>query len=179
VRHRTLLLKIGLILTGFAWIWLSRVPPGTAATAAIQAPQEGFLAPDFELATTTGDIAVITEMRGQALIVNFWASWCPPCRAEMPAFQQIREEFSGSDLAILGVNVTSQDARADVEDFLEQYQLEFTIPLDISGQASRTYQIHSLPTTFFINKEGIIEKVIVGGPIPLSLLRVEARQILE
>lgn len=179
MKRKTLLIQFVLILTGFAWVWFSRVDPGNINPATIRAPQEGFLAPDFALKTISGSRVALEDLRGKVIILNFWASWCPPCRAEMPAFQQALEEYSDADLAILGVNATSQDSLLDVENFLQEYQLEFIIPLDVSGQVSRLYQIHSLPTTFILDKRGIIKKVVIGGPIPLSLLRVEIQQLLQ
>jgi len=179
MKRKILLFQIVLILVCFSWVWKSRVDPGAITPATIQAPHEGFLAPDFDLETFSGSRVALEDLRGKAVILNFWASWCPPCRAEMPAFQQALEEYSDVDLAILGVNATSQDSLLDVEKFLQEYQLDVTVPLDFSGQISRLYQIHSLPTTFFIDKQGIIKNVIIGGPIPISLLRVEIQQLLQ
>lgn len=177
--RKSFLLKISLIVISFAWVLLSRIPPGTQNVSAFQAPRSGFTAPDFILDTHAGGHVSLSDLRGKPVIINFWASWCPPCRAEMPAFQEAADEFSDTDLVILGVNSTSQDSLSDVNLFIDDYQLEFTIPLDLSGEVSRDYQIHSLPTTYFINEDGTIVKVIVGGPIPLSLLRIEARQLIE
>lgn len=179
MKIKSLIFQIFLILAGFVWVWISRVDPDATTPASIQAPQQGFLAPNFELETLSGSRVAIDDLRGKAVILNFWASWCPPCRAEMPAFQQALEENSDNDLAILGVNATNQDSLLDVENFLQEYRIGLTIPLDVNGQVSRLYQIHSLPTTFFINKQGIINKVIIGGPIPLSLLRIEIQQLLQ
>jgi len=179
MRQKSILAKVILIAIGVAWVWITRVPSGQGIDPNIQAPQAGFMAPDFSLETLSGTSAGISDLRGKAVILNFWASWCPPCRAEMPAFQQTVDEFAGTDLVVLGVNATSQDSLGDVRKFLDKYQLSFAIPLDINGQVSRTYQVRSLPTTFFIDRKGVIKKVMIGGPIPLSLLRVEASQLLQ
>lgn len=179
MKRKSIILKALLITVGFAWVWLSRTPTGSAGNEVIQAPQAGFTAPDFELKTNSGDQIALRDLRGKIIILNFWASWCPPCRAEMPAFQQIVEEYPETDLIVLGVNSTSQDSLVDVERFVQEYQLKFTIPLDTQGQASRSYHVHSLPTTFFIDRDGVVQKVIVGGPIPLSLLRIEVHQLLQ
>jgi cytochrome c biogenesis protein CcmG/thiol:disulfide interchange protein DsbE len=177
--QKSTLFKTILVIFGFAWVWISRLPPGQESQSAIQAPQSGFTAPDFALETHSGDQLELKDLRGKAVILNFWASWCPPCRAEMPAFQQAADEFSDKDLIVLGVNATSQDSLTDVEIFISDHQLEFPILLDVQGQISRVYQIHSLPTTYFIDQEGVIKKVIVGGPIPLSLLRIEISHLLQ
>ena len=88
-------------------------------------------------------------------------------------------EYGDTDLIILAVNATHQDSLSDIEIFIDQHNLEFPVLLDKSGSVSSTYQIHSLPTTFVINREGIIIKELIGGPLPLSLLRVQADQLLQ
>jgi peroxiredoxin len=97
----------------------------------------------------------------------------------MPDFQQARIEYADTDLEIIAINATHQDSLADVERFVQQNMLEFPILLDSGGNASHSYQIHSLPTTFIIDREGVIIKTLIGGPVPLSLLRIEANQLLE
>jgi peroxiredoxin len=162
-----------------AWIWIFRVPPSAMPPAPIQAPKTGFQAPSFSLETIDGFTINLDDYRGQPVLINFWASWCPPCRAEMPDFQAAWEEYQDSNLIIIAVNATHQDSLADVQDFISQNGLDFPIPLDKNGQISAIYQIHSLPTTFFINQEGIITKALIGGPIPLSLLRVEVDSLIQ
>jgi len=173
-----IILVITLPLILLAWIWFSRVPPSAQVPASIAAPREDFLAPLFTLETFRGGEIDIADLKGQPLILNFWASWCPPCRAEMPDFQQAWEEYRDSGLVIIGVNATYQDSLNEMQSFIASNQLTFPILLDTRGSVSSLYQVRSLPTTFFINSEGVITKTIIGGPIPLSLLRVEADQLL-
>jgi peroxiredoxin len=173
------LLSIAIPIILLVWIWATRIPPSSLPSSAIEAPKENFLAPDFELKTIEGTTINLAELQGHPLILNFWASWCPPCRAEMPALQQAWLEYYDSGLLIIAVNVTHQDSRTDIEDFIVQNRLDFPIPLDIDGSVSAAYQIHLLPTTYIINQEGIITKKIIGGPIPLSLIRVQADQLLQ
>lgn len=162
-----------------AWIWISRVPISSLPTAMIEAPKENFLAPDFTLNTIDGKPFTLQELKGRPVILNFWASWCPPCRAEMPAFQLAWQEYSDTDLVILAVNATHQDSIPEINQFIDQNNLDFTVLLDIAGNVSSAYQIHALPTTFLIDRDGIITKTLIGGPIPLSLLRVHANQLLQ
>lgn len=176
IKKDLLLLLPGILLL---WIWGSRVPQTRLPSNQIEAPKESFLAPDFILETRNGEPTSLTALRGQPIILNFWASWCPPCRAEMPAFERARIEYLDTDLVILAVNATHQDSISNVNDFITEHNLDMTILLDSSGIASSKYQIHSLPTTFMINREGVITKTLIGGPIPLSTLRVHANQLLQ
>jgi len=131
------------------------------------------------LATPGGDEITLSDLLGYPVIINFWASWCPPCRAEMPAFQQVYEEYQDRGLIIAAVNATNQDSRSDAVDFAATNHLTFPILLDISGSASRSYNLHSLPTTVFVDREGVIQKIIIGGPIPVPLIRVEIEKLLQ
>jgi len=96
----------------------------------------------------------------------------------MPDFQQAYIEYSDTDLVLISINSTSQDSLQDVLSFVESYQLTFPILLDTTGIVTRTFNVHSLPTTFFIDRSRIITKVLIGGPIPLSLMRVEINKLL-
>lgn len=96
----------------------------------------------------------------------------------MPDFQQAYLEYFDTDLVLMSINSTSQDSLQDVLAFVEINRLTFPVLLDTTGAVTRTFNVHSLPTTFFINRTGIIRKVLIGGPIPLSLMRVEINKLL-
>ena len=160
------------------WIWLSREPANVSSQNRLQAPQAGLYTPGFSLSSIDGKEVSLADLAGSPIIINFWASWCPPCRAEMPDFQQAYLEYSDTDLVLISINSTSQDSLQDVLSFVESYQLTFPILLDTTGVVTRTFNVHSLPTSFFIDRGGIITKVLIGGPIPLSLMRVEINKLL-
>ena len=170
-------ISVVVLLTGLAWIWLSRLPEGSSSNS-LEAAQVGFSAPGFALTSLDDQKIGMVDFKGKPVILNFWASWCPPCKAEMPAFQQASLEFSDSDLQIIAINATNQDSILEVRKFIEQYEITFPIPLDTTGSISRHYLVHSLPTTYFIDRNGVIVDVIIGGPIPLSLLRIQANQLI-
>jgi thiol-disulfide isomerase/thioredoxin len=161
------------------WIWHSRIPFNSTAAKPPAAPQEGFSAPYFLLTSLDEKEISLTDFEGSPLVINFWASWCPPCRSEMPAFQHLYLEYAGKNLRIITINATNQDSLADVESFILKNNLSLPVLLDKSGSASKAFNIYSLPTTFFINSEGIIQKILIGGPIPLALMRIQVEKLLR
>lgn len=179
MKNKTLFTIVFTPLLLLGWILLSRVPPSLLPSTSIEAPKENFLAPDIVLESYIGADVSLSNLHGKPIILNFWASWCPPCRAEMPDFQEAWEEYQGTDLQIISVNSTQQDSLPAISSFVAAHNIEFPILLDTNGNASASYQVHSLPSTFFINRDGIITKIIIGGPIPLSLLRIQADLLLQ
>ena len=172
-------LSLVLLLTGVAWMWWSRAPAGGTTQGAIPAPQKGFLAPEFALENGKGETVRLSELRGRPVVVNVWTSWCPPCREEMPALQRVYRDYQDKGVVILGLNSTSQDTREAALSFAAEQGLTFPILLDESGEATRLYQVRALPTTFFIDGQGIIQDVIAGGPMSEALLRIRVEQLIE
>lgn len=172
-------LSILVLIAGAAWTGLSAAEPGALHSGKVPAPQAGFLAPDFHLSTAGGDTLALSDLRGNPLIVNFWASWCRPCRQEMPALQRVYIDYRAQGLVVLGVNATSQDSQAAALAFAREMGLSFPILLDQDGQAANLYQLRAFPTTFFVDDQGIIQEVIVGGPMAEALLRIRVEQLLE
>ncbi|TET30209.1 MAG: TlpA family protein disulfide reductase [Anaerolineales bacterium] len=173
------LVVIGAAIIGVLWIWASTVPAEATTGGFIPSPREGFLAPDFTLESLSGDEISLSDMRGKVIVLNLWASWCPPCRAEMPALQRVYQENKERGLEVLAVNMTAQDSLADVEAFVQEFNLTFPILLDTSGEVGNTYLMRALPTTFFIDREGVIQRVIVGGPMSEVTLQSTVEQLLE
>ena len=164
---------------GLAWIWASAVPPKATTGGLIPSPREGFLAPDFTLELLGGGDVTLSELRGKGVVINLWASWCPPCRAEMPAIQRVYEKTRERGLEVLAVNTTFQDSEPAAADFIQELGLTFPVPLDRSGTVSRQYQLRALPSTFFVDREGIIRKVIIGGPMSEATIQTAVEEILE
>ncbi|UCC65766.1 MAG: redoxin domain-containing protein [Anaerolineae bacterium] len=154
-----------LLALGVVWIALSRVPVEAASARRDRAPlpQTGFAAPDFTLHTLDGQTVRLSDLRGQAVLVNFWATWCPPCRAEMPAIQQVYDRYRDHGFTVLAVNLQERDAQ--VAAFADQFGLTFPILLDRSGDVFERYRVRALPSTFFIDRSGGIRNVTVGGPM--------------
>jgi cytochrome c biogenesis protein CcmG, thiol:disulfide interchange protein DsbE len=173
------ILFLVILALGAGWIFLSADKNGISTAGQIPAPQKGFLAPDFTLETLDGERVTLSDLRGKVVLLNFWATWCPPCRAEMPAFQETYIEYEDEDFVILAVNATTQDSLEDITAFIAEYGLSFPIVLDIEGEANRLYQVQSLPTSFFIDEEGIISEVVIGGPIAEALIRSRIEELLK
>jgi peroxiredoxin len=175
-----ILMLVSLAL-GFLWTVASRVPSAVGAPLSSgPSPREGFLAPDFTLDTLDGSQVTLSKLRGQIVVVNFWATWCLPCRAETPALEKSYAQYKDSGVVILGVNLTDQDSIREVESFVQEFRLTYPILLDRDGTVSNTlYQIRGLPTTFFVNREGIIRTVLVGGPMSETFIRSKIEALLE
>ncbi|MGB2895200.1 MAG: TlpA disulfide reductase family protein [Anaerolineales bacterium] len=173
------LVVVGAAIVGGFWIWASAVPVDATTGGLIPSPREGFLAPDFTLESLAGDQISISDMRGKVIVLNLWASWCPPCRAEMPALQRVYQENHGRGLEVLAVNITAQDNLTAVEDFVQEFNLTFPILLDTSGKVGKAYLMRAFPTTFFIDQMGVIQRVIVGGPMSEITLQSTVDRLLE
>ncbi len=168
-----------LLLTGVAWIFVSADKTGASTSGRIPLPLKGYLAPDFSLDTPAGKELSLYQLRGQAVLVNIWATWCPPCRAEMPAIQKYYLQYKDQGLVVLGVNSTVQDSPLEIVPFVNEYNLTFPILLDETGQLGSKYDLRSLPSSFFINRDGTIANVVIGGPMSDALLRTNIEEILK
>lgn len=124
----------------FRRIGLSRVAP-TAA-------------PDFNLAQVNGSRLTLSGYRGNIVFLNFWASWCGPCRKEMPAMERLHRTLAGEGLAMVAIN--QKESAGTVAKFIRKYSLSFPAPLDADGQVSRAFRVFGLPTTYLIDGEGRI-----------------------
>jgi cytochrome c biogenesis protein CcmG, thiol:disulfide interchange protein DsbE len=148
------------LILGSVWIWLSRVTETQASVERPAIPVPGHPAPDFALQTLDGQTLQLSDLQGQAVVLNFWASWCPPCRAEMPELEQTYQEHQDNGLVVLGINQGEQQAIA--EGFVQRFLLTFPVVLDQELVASRNYKVNSLPTTFFIDRNGVIRDQVTG-----------------
>ncbi|MCM3386509.1 redoxin domain-containing protein [Ureibacillus chungkukjangi] len=128
---------------------------------------KGQIAPDFTLKTIAGESVTLSELKGKKVVLNFWATWCPPCKKEMPHLQKYYKEDAKEDnVEIIAVNLThterSLNAIKTVQQFVESYNLTFPIPLMEEQGVDKLYQIITIPSTFMIDSEGRIQYHIVG-----------------
>lgn len=139
--------------------------PQSPGTEGPPRPQPGFRAPELAGETLDGKVLTLADLKGKAVFLNFWASWCPPCRMEMPEIERLAANLP-PDTAILTINVTTQgDSPQAVQAYLEQHGYTFPVALDLTGKAGSDYRVLSLPTSLFISPEGVITARING---PLS-----------
>lgn len=131
----------------------------------------GEAAPDFELRTLDGNKAKLSDYKGKIVILNFWATWCPPCQAEMPHMQSFYEQNHNKGIEIVAVNLTSSDRGLDkVKEFVNKHHLTFPILLDEEGTVENMYDTIAIPTTYIIDQEGFITEKITG---PVNEERLE------
>lgn len=167
------------VLLGLAWIFSSSVPADATTGGLTPSPRVGFAAPDFTLDLLGGGQVTLSGLRGQVVLVNLWASWCPPCREEMPTLQRVYEAHRARGVEILAVNTTFQDTEANAAAFARSFGLTFPIPLDRTGEVSRSYLLRALPTTFFIDRQGVIRQVVIGGPMSETTIRTGIEELLK
>lgn len=116
--------------------------------------EKGDLAPDFTLSYPDGSRKRLSDLKGQAVVMNFWASWCAPCKEEMPEFAKAHRRYSDQGVVILGIN--AQETAEQAQKFLDQTAVPFTVALDTRGEVMQAYNVRGLPTTVFIDREGRI-----------------------
>ncbi len=143
-------------------------PPETPTTQPTEPPMT--LEYDFTVVDGNGKSVKLSDYVGKPIVLNFWASWCGPCKSEMPEFQQVFEEM-GEQVQFLMVNATASDTMADAKSFINQYGYTFPVVFDTRGEALYTYGVDAFPTTFFLDKTGTVAGYVVGAISKETLLK--------
>ena len=130
----------------------------------------GDLAPDFTLIDLDGNQLSLSDFRGKMVFINFWATWCPPCRAEMPEMEAIHQEYKAEDVIVIGVDILESEDK--VRQFIEHGGYSWTFVIDATGAVAADYNINVIPTSYFIDEEGIIRAVDFGA---MTKRTIEAR----
>ncbi len=147
-----------------AWrCWL--LPVLLLATSGLASAQElkswtGGATPALELADPDGGRHRLPDYRGKVVLINFWATWCEPCRDEMPSMQRLKSRFSGKPFVVLAVNVGESEAR--IAEFLQKLPLEFTVLRDHSSAAMKAWRVRALPASFVVGADGRIRYAHTG-----------------
>lgn len=155
-KHIIMLTIIVLGITGYTETLQERL-----LKLSIVVPKDKLESIDFELEDMKGALTKLSSYRGKFVFLNFWATWCGPCRIEMPSMQRVYEELKGEGFVIVAVNL--QEDRKLVKRFLDQYGLTFPVLLDKTGRVGATYGARSIPTTYLIDREGYIIGRAIGA----------------
>lgn len=145
-------------------------PASSSAGRSTSAPKVGNPAPDFALQDLDGRTVRLSDLRGKAVLINFWATWCPPCREEMPDLERAYGKYRDQGVVFLGID---QGESADtVRRFVQRYNYSWTFLLDSDLKVSNSYRASAIPMSFFVDREGILRDIHVG---PLSSSALDSR----
>lgn len=150
----------GAAIPGLSLPNASNSSPSRPTTAKI-----GELAPEINLKSLNSDPIVLSQLVGKPVIVNFWATWCGPCREEFPALVRFYKKHQVDGLVIVGVNFQDENSDEGVQTFMRNTLVNFPIVRDTGERVGRMYGIRGLPTSFFIDKKSVLRDVVVGGPM--------------
>lgn len=187
LRSNLVLTLVGVAVFGAAFGFLALREGGSPHGGAAHVTPRGLLdeqqlrlgepAPDFALVSVRdeGELIRLSELRGKAVVVNFYASWCGPCRQELPAFEKVSRELS-SDVAFIAVNV--QESRADAVGILDSTGVTFPAVLDEDGSVAQRYGLRGMPSTFLLDADGVVRK-FGSGAIDAETLRTELLAIIK
>lgn len=120
----------------------------------------GERAPDFSLRDTEGNQVRLSDFRGKVVLINFWASWCSPCLAELPALQRLQAKLKGKEFVILGVGV--DDTEEALAQYKKSYGLTYTTVIDTTSDVKRSYKVSGVPESFFVDREGAF--IMIADP---------------
>ncbi len=148
--------------------------PACTTRESPQPAKEGKLAPDFILADLSGLKTRLSDLKGKVVLVNFWATWCPPCREEIPSMAALNRVMAGKPFRMMAISI-DQGGKDAVNDFFKKSGLSLPALLDSDGRVGKLYGITGVPETFVIDRKGVIIKKIVG---PLDWSAPEVVQFL-
>ena len=158
-RNRARSGRVVLILLAVVLFGLLAVQACTAASASVVSVGEP--APDFTLVDLDGNQVSLSDFRGETVFINFWATWCAPCRAEMPEMEAVYQEYKDKGLVVIGVDI--RETKEQVLQYIQEGGYSWIFVLDATGEVTTNYRVTGIPTSFFIDREGIIQAVNVGA----------------
>ena len=151
---------------------------GLLAGASLHAQLPGTPAPAFTLRTLDGDTARLSDHTGHPILINFWATWCKPCRGEMPLLIEAHHAHQEEGLAILAIDLTDQEGSTrDIRKFHTEFQMPFPVLLDQKGKVRKLYALRGVPTSIFVGPDGVV-RAVNQGPVDSAALRQYLTEIL-
>ena len=156
VRRRFVVALGGLVILvlafGIVWLQSSKYEPLTI----------GMAAPDFSLPDIEGKTVRLSDYRGKVVFVNFWATWCKPCKEEMPSMEILWENFKSEDFVMLAISMDRVTTKKDIPPFIESMKLTFPILTDSWGQTDKRYKLMGVPETYIIDQSGVLREKVIG-----------------
>jgi len=150
------LVAVGLVFLAIAYV---------VKTANVTPVSVGMQAPDFNLETVDGKSVNLSAYRGRVVMLNFWATWCKPCRQEMPSMEEMSKGFrtaAGERFVLLAVNENNVFYQGKIKPFLSKYGIDFLVPIDPLGKLDHLYKITGVPETFVIDQKGVVAEHVIG-----------------
>jgi len=129
---------------------------------AVAGAVEGAAAPDFTVKDLAGQEVKLSALKGKVVLVNFWATWCPPCKEEIPSMIKLNQSMSGKQFQMMAISI-DEGGKEAVESYFKQSKLTLPAFLDTENEVARSYGTTGVPETFIVDKAGIIQKKVVGG----------------
>lgn len=133
----------------------------TATGGSKKVVKEGDQAPNFVLTDLNGKKHQLSDYKGQGVLLNFWGTWCPPCKKEMPALNEAYKAFKDKGVQVISINIAQSDF--EVRDFVSSYGLDFPMTIDKTKSVMRAYNVDQLPATFLIDSNGKIKRILTYG----------------
>ncbi len=148
------LIAVGVLVLAFGVVWMQ--------SAKYEPLTVGKVAPDFELPNLDDKPVRLSDFRGKVVFLNFWATWCKPCREEMPSMEVLYKNFERDDLVVLAVSIDRVTTKKDIPPFVKSMNLTFPVLVDSWGQTDKRYKLTGVPETYIIDREGVLREKIIG-----------------
>ena len=172
------LIAVGVLIAVFGIVWLQ--------SSKYEPPKVGKVAPDFTLADLNDKEIRLADFRGKVVFLNFWATWCKPCKEEMPSMEVLHKNFEKDGLVVLAVSIDRVTTTRDIPPFLKSMNLSFPVLIDSWGKTDMPYKRMGVPETFIIDQQGVIREIVIGPrdwtrldslPVLLDLLKVTPKTV--
>ena len=144
------------------WITPAQAEHNAFELLGVAKPRTVKMAPDFSLTDINGNKVSLKDFRGKSVLINFWATWCGPCREELPSLQALHEKLSGEDFVVLAINIDRRNPDR-VKKYMKEYNLSFSVPIDPSQEVRKKYFIMGLPVSYLVDPDGKLRGFISGA----------------
>ena len=161
------LIAIAVLVAVFGIVWLQ--------SSKYEPPKIGKVAPEFALVDLDDKPVRLSDYRGKVVFLNFWATWCKPCREEMPSMEVLHKNFAKDGLVVLAVSIDRVTTTKDIPPFVKSMNLSFPVLIDSWGRTDMPYKRMGVPETFIIDQEGVIREIVIG---PRDWTRLDSLNVL-